>query len=63
MQKQSSQHDSWWHERPTKMSDLDTGLRPLSSPRESGDGVWIKALMVIALMFAFGLALITTLGR
>lgn len=62
MQKHPTPQDSWWHERPTRISDLDTGLRPLSSPRDD-DRVWIKALMVVGLMFAFGVALITAIGR
>jgi hypothetical protein len=63
MQTHTTEQDSWWYERPTKAADLSTGLRPLSRPRHESESVWMKALGVVVLMFALGLALIALIGR
>jgi hypothetical protein len=42
--------------------DLDTGLRPLSLPPD-GDAGWKKAVVLIGVLCALGLAIIALIGR
>ena len=42
--------------------DLDTGLRPLSLPPD-GDAAWKKAVVLIGVLCALGLAIIALIGR
>lgn len=63
MQKQINSQDSWWHERPTKAADLDTGYRSLYAARKKRDAVWRKAALIVALMFALILSLFSMVGH
>ncbi|MET0543094.1 MAG: hypothetical protein ABWZ88_15225 [Variovorax sp.] len=63
MKNQSSEHDSWWHERPTKLGELGTGYQALDQGPEKRNVVWQRAALVVGLMFALVLSLVVMAGR
>lgn len=63
MRNQSSNQDSWWHERPTKIGDLPTGYQTIGDVQKRDKSVWVKAAVVVGLMLALIVSLVSMATR
>ncbi len=52
----------WWTDKPVR-EDRGTAFAPLHSPRrENDEPVWIKAAVILTIMFVFGVSVLRFLG-